>query len=121
MHEMVRQWIVSLDGCDQCAEASALGEPVKRKYRICVLGSRSNKLLTDKRLRATVNTLPPETLDAFLYHGQASYSLEADADVARRDLDALKAVGVDLDAITRELEAKAWRRSSTRGTSCSGP
>jgi len=54
----------------------------------------------------TVNTLPPETLDAFLYHGQARYSLEADADVARRDLDALRAVGVDLDAITRELESE---------------
>jgi transaldolase len=54
----------------------------------------------------TVNTLPPETLDAFLYHGEASYSLEADADVARRDLETLKAVGVDLDAITRELEAQ---------------
>jgi transaldolase len=52
----------------------------------------------------TVNTLPPETLDAFLYHGEASYSLEADVDVAHRDLEALKRVGVDLDAITRELE-----------------
>ena len=52
----------------------------------------------------TINTLPPETLDAFLYHGQASHSLEADADVARRDLESLKTVGVDLDAITRELE-----------------
>jgi transaldolase len=54
----------------------------------------------------TVNTLPPETLDAFLYHGEASYSLETDADVARRDLETLKTVGVDLDAITRELEAQ---------------
>ena len=52
----------------------------------------------------TVNTLPPETLDAFLYHGEASYSLEADIDVAQRDLDALKRLGVDLDAITSELE-----------------
>ncbi|HTS55291.1 MAG TPA: transaldolase [Burkholderiales bacterium] len=54
----------------------------------------------------TVNTLPPETLDAFLYHGEASYSLEADTDVAQRDLEALKALGVDLDAITRELESE---------------
>jgi transaldolase len=54
----------------------------------------------------TVDTLPPETLDAFLYHGQARYSLEADADLARRDLEALKAVGVDLEAITRELETE---------------
>jgi transaldolase len=54
----------------------------------------------------TVNTLPPETLDAFLYHGEASYSLEADSDVAQRDLEALKLLGVDLDAITRELESE---------------
>jgi transaldolase len=54
----------------------------------------------------TVDTLPPETLDAFLYHGQARYSLEADADLAHRDLEALKAVGVDLEAITRELETE---------------
>jgi transaldolase len=52
----------------------------------------------------TVNTMPPETLDAFLYHGSARYSLEADADVALRDLEALARLGIDLPAITRELE-----------------
>jgi transaldolase len=52
----------------------------------------------------TVNTLPPETLDAFLYHGTASYSLEADLDVALRDLEALARLGIDLPTITRELE-----------------
>jgi transaldolase len=54
----------------------------------------------------TVNTLPPETLDAFLYHGEARRSLEIDVDVARRDLDALQALGIDLHAITQELEAE---------------
>jgi transaldolase len=54
----------------------------------------------------TVNTLPPETLDAFLYHGEASYSLEADTDIAQRELEALKLLGVDLEAITRELESE---------------
>jgi transaldolase len=52
----------------------------------------------------TVNTVPPETLDAFLYHGEARHTLEADVDIARRDLDAVRALGVDLDAVTRELE-----------------
>jgi transaldolase len=52
----------------------------------------------------TVNTLPPETLDAFLYHGEASYSLENDTDVAQRELHALETLGIDLHAITRELE-----------------
>ena len=62
----------------------------------------------------TVDTLPPETLDAFLYHGEARRSLEVDADVARRDLDALKTLGIDLDAITQELESEgvtAFRES----------
>jgi transaldolase len=52
----------------------------------------------------TINTLPPETLDAFLYHGEASYSLENDTDVAQRDLHALETLGIDLDAIAQELE-----------------
>jgi transaldolase len=52
----------------------------------------------------TVNTVPPETLDAFLYHGEALSTLEADLDVAQRDLEALAKLGVDLDAITAELE-----------------
>jgi transaldolase len=52
----------------------------------------------------TVNTMPPETLDAFLYHGEARHTLEADVDVAQRDLEALAALGVDLGAITKELE-----------------
>jgi transaldolase len=69
----------------------------------------------------TVNTLPPETLDAFLYHGNARRSIDVDADVARRDLDALKPLGIDLDAITGELESEgvaAFRDSwnKLRGT-----
>jgi transaldolase len=54
----------------------------------------------------TVDTVPPETLDAFLYHGEARHTLEADVDVAQRDLEALAALGVDLGAITRELESE---------------
>ena len=54
----------------------------------------------------TVNTMPPETLDAFLYHGEARHTLETDMDVAQRDLEALTALGVDLDAITKELESE---------------
>jgi transaldolase len=54
----------------------------------------------------TVDTMPPETLDAFLYHGEARHTLEADVDIAQRDLDALAALGVDLGAITKELETE---------------
>ncbi len=54
----------------------------------------------------TVNTMPPETLDAFLYHGDARHTLEADVDVAQRDLEALAALGVDLGSITKQLETE---------------
>jgi transaldolase/glucose-6-phosphate isomerase len=54
----------------------------------------------------TVNTLPPETLDAFVYHGTASYSLEAEADFARHELEALGAQGIALTAVTKELEVE---------------
>jgi transaldolase len=54
----------------------------------------------------TVNTVPPETLDAFLYHGEARYTLEQDVDVAQRDVAALTAFGIDLAAVTRELESE---------------
>lgn len=54
----------------------------------------------------TVNTLPPETLDAVLYHGEATDALEKDIDVVQRDLESLKSVGVSLDAITAELESE---------------
>jgi transaldolase len=54
----------------------------------------------------TVNTLPPETLDAFLYHGTARHSVEVDADVARRELEELAKLGIDLTAVTKELETE---------------
>lgn len=62
----------------------------------------------------TVNTLPPQTLDAFVYHGEARHTLEADVDLAQRDLEALDALGIDLHVVTRELESEgvnAFRES----------
>ena len=62
----------------------------------------------------TVNTLPPETLDAFVYHGESRHTLETDVDLARRDLEALSVLGIDLHTVTRELESEgvtAFRES----------
>lgn len=53
--------------------------------------------------RDTVNTLPPETLDAFLDHGKVSASLIENPDQAERELSQLAALGVDLHHITLEL------------------
>jgi transaldolase/glucose-6-phosphate isomerase len=52
----------------------------------------------------TVNTVPPATLQAFLDHGQVAATLEVGLDEARAQLSRLAELGVDLDAITQELQ-----------------
>jgi len=51
----------------------------------------------------TVNTMPEETLHAFLDHGRVSSSLTTDVEEAHRQLDQLAATGVDLHEITEQL------------------
>ncbi len=64
----------------------------------------------------TVATLPPATLDAFLAQGEARESLTAGVEAARRELEALAGLGIDLEGICAELEregveafAASWR------------
>jgi transaldolase len=52
----------------------------------------------------TVNTAPPATLDAFRDHGTVALTIEEGVDEARRQLAGLADLGVDLDAITQELQ-----------------
>jgi transaldolase len=52
----------------------------------------------------TVNTMPESTLDAFEDHGTLARTVDADPAAARETLDALSAVGVDLDDVARVLE-----------------
>jgi transaldolase len=52
----------------------------------------------------TVNTMPEETLDAFLDHGTAVRTVDADPAGAQATLDAIADVGVDLDDVAQELE-----------------
>ncbi|HZA79559.1 MAG TPA: transaldolase [Acidimicrobiales bacterium] len=52
----------------------------------------------------TVNTMPETTLDAFDDHGTLARTVDADPDAARRTLDAIGEVGVDLDDVSRVLE-----------------
>ncbi len=53
----------------------------------------------------TINTMPPETLEAFDDHGTVrGGSLTEEVDEARRVLDALGDLGVDLVAVTEELQ-----------------
>lgn len=52
----------------------------------------------------TINTIPMETLEAFNDHGHAESRLEDDLNKATYALTQLKENGIDLDAITQELE-----------------
>ncbi|MDX1413233.1 MAG: bifunctional transaldolase/phosoglucose isomerase [Candidatus Promineifilaceae bacterium] len=53
----------------------------------------------------TVNTVPPSTLDSFIDHGTVEITLTVDVDEARRQINALPQLGVDLDNITAQLQA----------------
>ena len=55
----------------------------------------------------TVNTVPPATLAAFLDHGTVAATLEAGLGEARAHLAQLAAHGIDLDAITEQLQVDA--------------
>lgn len=52
----------------------------------------------------TVNTVPLETIDAFRDHGIAADTLMLGLDQATETLGRLKALGIDLDKITQDLE-----------------
>ena len=55
----------------------------------------------------TVNTIPPATIDAFRDHGTVdAHALTTDVDEAERHFEALAALGVDIDAITEELQVE---------------
>ena len=67
---------------------------------------------------ATVNTMPVATFEAFAAHGRAEPTLQKDVEGARRLLDQLAMSGIDMAAITQELEdegvagfAKSYRES----------
>ncbi len=57
----------------------------------------------------TVNTLPPATLGAFIDHGMVAPALDAGVDEAKRHLDRLKSLDIDIDAITARLEDEGVR------------
>jgi transaldolase len=52
----------------------------------------------------TVNTLPPETVKAFMDHGTAAETLTRDIEGARRQIQRLAELGIDFQALTRRLQ-----------------
>ena len=53
---------------------------------------------------ATVNTVPPVTLDAFRDHGKAEVTITSGLDESRNQLAGLEALGISMQQVTDELE-----------------
>ena len=62
--------------------------------------------------RKTVNTIPLETLNAYREHGKPASRLEEGAQEAYRVLEGLHQAGINLDALTQELEDKGVKKFS---------
>ncbi len=54
----------------------------------------------------TVNTMPDQTVEAFLDHGTLARTIDAEADASRATLSDLQEVGIDLDDVTAQLESE---------------
>ena len=54
----------------------------------------------------TVNTVPPDTLDAFLDHGTVACTVEDDMDTVHAQLKRLDEVGIDLNQVTEDLQSE---------------
>ena len=52
----------------------------------------------------TVNTLPPATVDSFIDHGRVAETLTRDVAEAQEQIVKLADLGIDLNAITRQLQ-----------------
>jgi transaldolase/glucose-6-phosphate isomerase len=55
---------------------------------------------------ATVNTVPPNTLDAFREHGKPAMTIMAGVDECRQQIADLEKLGISMEVVTAELEAE---------------
>jgi transaldolase/transaldolase/glucose-6-phosphate isomerase len=96
-------------------------EPLRRRgarVQRVLFGSTSTKDPTYRDVKyveeligpETINTIPPETLEAFLDHGRARITLTEDIDGARATLAGLRRAGIDMDAVTEELQADGVKK-----------
>jgi transaldolase / glucose-6-phosphate isomerase len=60
----------------------------------------------------TVNTVPPQTLEAFRDHGKAMVTLPDNLDEARQVLTSLEAQGISMEMVTAELETEGVKSFS---------
>ncbi|HEX8905891.1 MAG TPA: transaldolase [Longimicrobiaceae bacterium] len=54
----------------------------------------------------TVNTMPLATIEAFADHGEVRRTVDTDLDQARADLATLQELGIDLEAVTEQLQVE---------------
>lgn len=54
----------------------------------------------------TVNTMPSKTLEAFLDHGKTERTVDKDLDLAKQQLGELDDAGIDIFAVTDQLETE---------------
>jgi transaldolase len=54
----------------------------------------------------TVNTMPDQTLEAFLDHGKVARTVDQDPESARETLAALERLGIDMEDVASTLEAE---------------
>ncbi len=52
----------------------------------------------------TVNTVPPQTLEAFRDHGKVKLTIEKDLDGAKKAFSDLERIGISMEKVTQELE-----------------
>lgn len=60
----------------------------------------------------TINTMPMETIQAYRDHGRPALTLTRDMEAAHRAMAQLQAVGIDIDQITKQLEAEGAAKFS---------
>jgi transaldolase len=51
----------------------------------------------------SINTMPPATVDAFRDHGEVSRTVDADLDVAKKEMEAIAQAGVSMREVTDKL------------------
>ena len=65
----------------------------------------------------TINTVPPNTLEAFLDHGVVERTIDQNLEAAHDVMAGLTGVGIDLDQATQELEAEGVKSFADAYTS----
>jgi transaldolase/glucose-6-phosphate isomerase len=67
--------------------------------------------------RQTVNTVPPQTLQAFREHGIVQLTIEKDVEEAQKEFSDLESIGISMKKVTQELEEEGVEAFSESYTS----